>query len=103
MAVVDICDARRVVLPGGGRKRGSYYELHRQRLHLGPEEEALVDRDLELGDDEEVPVMDTPDVEAVLMRLDVLREQQGDEPAGENEAAEAPVHEPPVAANVLNA
>lgn len=32
------------------------YELHRHRLHLGPEEEALVNRDLGLGDDEEVPV-----------------------------------------------
>jgi len=46
--------------------------LHRNRLHLGPEQEALVNRELELDDNEEIPAMDTRDIGAVLMRLDVL-------------------------------
>jgi len=55
-------------------KEGSLedYDLHRNRLHLGPEQEALVNRELELDDNEEIPAMDTRDIGAVLMRLDVL-------------------------------
>lgn len=76
-------------------------ELHRYRLHLGLEEEVLINRDLGLGDEEELPVMDALEAEAVFLRLDVLRERHGDAPAGQDEAAEVPGHEGVVAVAAL--
>ena len=63
------------------------YTLHMHRLHLMADGEELLEGEMELEEGEELPV-ETRDAEAVFVRLDVLREQQGEAAVGEEHAVD---------------
>lgn len=64
------------------------YEVHQYRLHLQPEEDAALEREMGLEEGEEAPVVGAREAEAVFMRLDVLREQEGGAPVQEDVVAQ---------------